>query len=125
MNAKQTGVKATKSGLQYKVLKEGTGPVPKATDTITAHYKGTLLDGTVFGDSFETKQPITVAIQGGIIPGWQEALQLMKVGSKWQLWIPPELGYGMNPPPGAPIPPNAVLVFEVELVGIAKPASVK
>ncbi len=114
-NAKQQGVKTTKSGLQYRVLKEGTGPSPKATDSVTTHYKGTLLDGTVFDSSYERNEPATFAVNG-VITGWTEALQLMKVGSKWQLFVPSDLAYGPRGRPG--IEPNATLVFEVELLAI-------
>lgn len=117
-NKSQPGVVTLPSGLQYKVLKEGTGALPKATDTVSAHYKGTLLNGTVFDSSIERGQPLNVEVNG-VIPGWTEALQKMKVGSKWQLFVPSELAYGENPQPGSPIEPNSVLVFEVELLGIA------
>ncbi|MGN6506381.1 MAG: FKBP-type peptidyl-prolyl cis-trans isomerase [Tepidisphaeraceae bacterium] len=115
-NAKKPGVKVTASGLQIETLKEGTGPSPKATDTVKVHYTGKLIDGTVFDSSVERGQPIEFPLNG-VIPGWTEGLQLMKVGGKARLVIPPELGYGAN---GAPpsIPPNATLVFDVELLGI-------
>jgi FKBP-type peptidyl-prolyl cis-trans isomerase FklB len=116
-NAKQPGVRVLPSGLQYKVLKEGAGASPKATDTVTTHYAGTLIDGTKFDSSYDRGEPASFPV-GGVIKGWTEALQLMKVGSKWQLVIPAELAYGDQPPPGAPIPPGATLVFEVELLGI-------
>jgi len=114
-NAKQPGVKTTKSGLQYKVLKDGTGPVPKSTDTVKTHYKGTLIDGTPF-DSSIGGEPVTFEVTK-VISGWTEALQLMKVGSKWQLYIPSALAYG---PEGSPpvIAPNSTLIFEIELLGI-------
>lgn len=118
-NAKKEGVKVLPSGLQYKVLKEGNGPSPKASDTVTTHYKGTLTDGTEFDSSYKRGEPATFPV-GGVIKGWTEALQLMKVGSKWQLVIPSELAYGATPRPGGPIPPHATLVFEVELLGIQK-----
>jgi len=118
-NGKKTGVKTTKSGLQYQVIKAGTGPTPKPTDAVSAHYEGKLLDGTEFDSSYKRGEPATFAVQG-VIPGWTEALQLMKVGSKWKLFIPAELAYGANPS-GGPIPPNATLVFTVELLGIEKP----
>ena len=116
-NSAKPGVVTLPSGLQYKVLKEGTGATPKATDTVTTHYKGTLLDGTEFDSSYERGEPASFPV-GGVIKGWTEALQKMKVGSKWQLFIPAALAYGSSPPPGAPIPPDATLLFEVELLGI-------
>jgi FKBP-type peptidyl-prolyl cis-trans isomerase FklB len=117
-NAKKEGVKTTASGLQYKVLKSGTGESPKLTDTVKVHYQGTLIDGTIFDSSIQRGQPISFPV-GGVIPGWVEALQMMKVGDKWQLFIPANLAYGENSPTPA-IPPNSVLIFEVELLGIEK-----
>lgn len=116
-NAKKEGVKVLSSGLQYRVLKSGSGKSPKATDTVTTHYTGTLIDGTVFDSSVKRGQPASFPVNG-VIKGWTEALQLMKVGDKWQLVIPAELAYGDHPRPGGPIPPNATLIFEVELLGI-------
>mgnify|MGYP001286616391 FL=1 len=108
-------MKTTASGLQYEVLTEGTGPMPKATDTVSVHYKGTLLDGKVFDSSYERGEPANFKVNG-LIPGWVEALQLMKVGSKYKLYIPSELGYGER---GAgEIPPNSTLIFEMELLEI-------
>ena len=118
-NAKKPGVKATQSGLQYKVLTEGTGPMPKETEVVKVHYRGTLTDGTVFDSSYERGEPATFPVNR-VIQGWIEALQLMKVGSKWQVAIPSAMAYGENPPPGSPIPPNAVLLFDIELLGIEK-----
>ena len=107
----------TSSGLKYQVMKRGTGTVsPKATDTVKVHYHGTLLDGTVFDSSVERKQPISFPLNG-VIPGWTEGLQLMKVGDKFKFEIPPNLAYGPNSP-SPKIPPNSTLVFEVELLGI-------
>jgi FKBP-type peptidyl-prolyl cis-trans isomerase len=117
-NAKKDGVKTTASGLQYKVIKSGTGATPKATDTVKVQYQGTLIDGTVFDSSVQRGQPVTFPIRG-VIPGWTEALQMMKVGDKWQLFIPAKLAYGEEGP--GPIGPNSVLIFEVELLGIEKP----
>lgn len=117
-NKKKPGVKATASGLQYKVLKEGTGETPKKTDTVSTHYRGTLLDGTEFDSSYARKEPATFPVEG-VIAGWTEALQLMKVGSKWQLFIPAELAY-RDQGAGGEIGPNATLVFEIELLGIEK-----
>jgi len=115
-NKTKEGVKTTASGLQYKVLKSGTGATPAATDKATVNYKGTLLDGTVFDSSYDRGQPATFPVNG-VIKGWTEALQLMKVGDKWQLFIPSELAYA-DQPPSPDIPPNAVLVFEVELLDV-------
>ncbi len=117
-NAKKDGVKTTASGLQYMVLKSGTGETPKATDKVKVHYHGTLIDGTVFDSSVQRGEPITFPVTG-VIPGWIEALQLMKVGDKWKLFIPAKLAYGEQSPSPA-IPPNSVLIFEVELLGIEK-----
>ena len=117
-NAKKEGVKTTASGLQYKVLKSGTGETPKKTDTVKVHYEGKLIDGTVFDSSIKRGEPLTISV-GGVIPGWTEALQLMKVGDKWQLFIPSKLAYGENGA-GADIGPNSTLIFEVELLGIEK-----
>jgi FKBP-type peptidyl-prolyl cis-trans isomerase len=110
-------MKTTSSGLKYTVLKQGTGTVsPKATDTVKVHYHGTLLDGTVFDSSVERGEPISFPLNG-VIPGWTEGLQLMKVGDKFKFEIPPALAYGPNSP-SPKIPPNSTLVFEVELLGI-------
>ena len=107
----------TASGLKYQVLKKGTGTVsPKATDTVNVHYHGTLLDGTVFDSSVERGQPISFPLNG-VIPGWTEGVQLMKVGDKFKFEIPPNLAYGANSP-SPKIPPNSTLVFEVELLAI-------
>ncbi|MEO8429807.1 MAG: FKBP-type peptidyl-prolyl cis-trans isomerase, partial [Verrucomicrobiota bacterium] len=118
-NATKEGVKTTPSGLQYKVLKEGAGKTPKATDTVEVNYRGTLIDGTEFDSSYKRGQPYTTSVMG-VVKGWTEALQMMKVGSKWQLFIPSELAYGPRPG-GRDIGPNAVLVFEVELLEIKPP----
>jgi len=117
-NAKKEGVKVLASGLQYKVLKEGTGKTPVATDRVKVHYRGTLTNGTEFDSSYKGGKPTEFPVTQ-VIKGWVEALQLMKEGSKWELCIPPALAYGE---PGRPnIPPNSVLVFEVELLEIVKP----
>ncbi|HEX4129587.1 MAG TPA: FKBP-type peptidyl-prolyl cis-trans isomerase [Pirellulales bacterium] len=115
-NKAKPGVTTLPDGLQYKVLKQGNGPSPKPTDTITVDYTGTLTNGAKFDSSIDRGQPLTMPVNKAI-KGWIEALPMMKVGDKWQLVIPPDLGYGAA---GAPpfIPPNAVLVFEVELLGI-------
>lgn len=114
-NKSKEGIKTLPSGLQYKVIKEGTGPNPKATDTVTVNYKGTLIDGTEFDSSYKRNEPATFPLNQ-VIPGWTEGLQKMKVGSKYQFFIPPALGYGENGQ--GTIPANAVLIFEVELLGI-------
>jgi len=116
-NKKKSGVKTLPSGLQYKVITEGKGKSPKATDTVTVHYRGTLIDGTEFDSSYKRGQPASFPVNG-VIKGWTEALQLMKEGAKWQLVIPSDLAYGESGRQG--IPPNAALVFEVELVSIQK-----
>ena len=116
-NAKEPGVVTLPSGLQYKILNEGKGPKPTAASTVTVHYAGKLVDGTEFDSSIKRGQPATFPVSG-VIKGWTEALQLMPTGSKWQVVIPPELGYG---PTGAgkQIGPNSTLIFEVELISIA------
>jgi len=116
-NKSKDGVKTLPSGLQYKVLTGGKGKTPKATDTVTVQYRGTLIDGTEFDSSYKRGQPATFPV-GGVIKGWTEGLQLMKEGSKWQLFIPSDLAYGEKGTQGGPIGPNAVLIFEVELVSI-------
>ena len=115
-NGKKEGIKTLLSGLQYKVLAEGYGKMPKAEDTVTVHYKGTLIDGREFDASYKRGQPATFKVNG-VIKGWSEALQLMKEGSKWQLYIPPDLAYGERAM-GPQIPPNSALIFEVELISV-------
>ena len=115
-NKSKEGVVTLQSGLQYKILTEGTGPRPTAADTVVCNYRGTLVDGTEFDSSYKRGQPATFPV-GGVIKGWTEALQLMSVGSKWQLFIPPDLAYGERGA-GADIGPNATLIFDVELVSI-------
>jgi FKBP-type peptidyl-prolyl cis-trans isomerase FklB len=114
-NATKEGVVTLPSGLQYKIIVAGTGPKPTATDSVVCHYRGTLLDNTEFDNSYKRGQPLTFNV-GGVIKGWTEALQLMPVGSKWQLFIPPDLAYGE--PGKGPIGPNSTLIFEVELLSI-------
>lgn len=114
-NKGKEGVKVTASGLQYKVLKEGTGVNPKATDMVKVHYRGTLIDGTEFDSSYKRNQPAEFQLNQ-VIPGWTEGLQLMKVGSKYQLTIPGNLAYGERGNQG--IPGNSVLIFEVELLDV-------
>ena len=116
-NAKAEGVKVTKSGLQYKVIQAGNGPTPRITDTVKCNYKGTLIDGTVFDASERYGGPAEFPVNR-VIPGWTEALQMMKVGDKWQLFIPAELAYGDNPP-GPPIEAGSTLIFDIELLGIS------
>jgi FKBP-type peptidyl-prolyl cis-trans isomerase FklB len=116
-NKGKEGVVTLPSGLQYKILKEGTGPKPTAADSVVCNYKGTLINGTEFDSSYKRGEPATFPVTG-VIKGWTEALQLMPVGSKWQLVIPADLGYGPRGTPGGPIGPNATLVFEVELISI-------
>ena len=114
-NKKKQGVITLPSGLQYKVIKDGIGKTPKLTDTVTTNYRGTLLDGKEFDSSYKRGQPATFPLNG-VIPGWTEALQKMKVGSKWELYIPSNLAYGENGP--GTIGPNATLIFEVELLEV-------
>jgi FKBP-type peptidyl-prolyl cis-trans isomerase FklB len=114
-NGKRKGVKTTKSGLQYEVLKAGTGASPKATDEVETHYKGTLIDGTVFDSSYKRGKPVSFPLNK-VIPGWTEALQLMKTGGKSKIYVPSDLGYGPQGPPK--IGPNATLIFEIELLSI-------
>jgi FKBP-type peptidyl-prolyl cis-trans isomerase len=119
-NKTKEGVVTLPSGLQYKVLVAGTGAKPSAADTVVCNYRGTLLDNTEFDSSYKRGQPLTFSV-GGVIKGWTEALQLMPAGSKWQLFIPPDLAYGERG--SGPIGPNATLVFEVELVSIQAKAA--
>jgi FKBP-type peptidyl-prolyl cis-trans isomerase len=118
-NKKKDGVVTTASGLQYKILKAGDGPKPTAKDTVVCNYRGTLLNDTEFDSSYKRGQPLTVPVTG-VIKGWTEALQLMPVGSKWQLFIPGDLAYGERGARGT-IGPNATLIFEVELLSIQPP----
>jgi len=116
-NKKKEGVKTLPSGLQYKVIKAGTGKKPKADDTVTVNYRGTLINGTEFDSSYKRGQPATFPVSGGIIAGWTEALKLMGEGAKWELFIPSNLAYGERGTSGI-IGPNATLIFEIELVSI-------
>jgi FKBP-type peptidyl-prolyl cis-trans isomerase FklB len=117
-NKKKSGVVTLPSGLQYKILKDGTGKSPKATDTVVTNYRGTLINGKEFDSSYKRGQPATFPVNQ-VIAAWTEALQKMKVGSKWQLFVPASLGYGENGA-GQDIGPNATLIFEVELLDIKK-----
>lgn len=116
-NAKRAEVTVLASGLQYEVLASGSGKSPGPRDTVTTHYHGTLVDGTVFDSSVQRGQPASFGVHQ-VIAGWTEALQLMKVGDKWRLFVPQDLAYGANPRPGGPIKPFAALIFEVELISI-------
>ncbi|HMM16051.1 MAG TPA: FKBP-type peptidyl-prolyl cis-trans isomerase [Petrimonas sp.] len=115
-NKKKEGVVTLASGLQYEILKEGSGPKPKATEKVKCHYHGTLINGKVFDSSVERGQPAVFGVNQ-VIKGWVEALQLMSVGSKWRLYIPSELAYGSQGA-GSSIEPNSTLIFDVELLGI-------
>jgi len=115
-NKKKEGVQTLPSGLQYKVLKAGAGKKPTATDTVTVHYRGTLIDGKEFDSSYQRGKPVTFPVNG-VIPGWTEALPLMEEGAKWELFIPSNLAYGERGA-GRDIGPNATLIFEVELISI-------
>lgn len=117
-NKVKEGIKTTESGLQYKIITEGKGASPTATDTVVTHYTGTLLNGKVFDSSYKRNAPATFPVNG-VIKGWTEALQLMKVGAKWKLFIPAGLAYG-DRGAGASIGPNQVLIFEIELLEIKK-----
>ncbi len=117
-NSKAEGVQVLPSGLQYKVLKSGDGPTPTASDVVKTHYRGQLIDGTEFDSSYARNEPAVFPVEG-VIPGWTEALQKMKVGDKWQLFVPSKLAYGERGAGGA-VPPHATLIFEVELLGIER-----
>ncbi len=116
-NAQREGVVVLESGLQYEVIEEGTGDIPTASDRVLTHYHGTHIDGRVFDSSVERGEPIDFGVQE-VIRGWTEALQLMKTGAKWKLYIPSDLAYGAYG--GGPIGPNEVLVFDIELISIVK-----
>ena len=114
-NKAKEGVKELPSGLQYKVITEGTGKTPTAEDTVRTNYRGTLIDGTEFDSSYKRNEPVEFPVNG-VIKGWVEALQLMKEGAKWELYIPPNMAYGERARPG--IPPNSLLIFEIELLEV-------
>jgi FKBP-type peptidyl-prolyl cis-trans isomerase FklB len=117
-NGKKAGVRTTASGLQYQVLKPGQGATPKSGDTVTVNYRGTLLDGKEFDSSYKRGQPATFPVDR-VIPGWQEALKMMKPGAKWRIYVPPQLAYDLNSPP--PIPPGSLLIFDVDLLSVQPP----
>lgn len=117
-NATRSGVTVLDSGLQYEVMASGSGRSPGPTDRVTTHYHGTLIDGTVFDSSVSRGQPASFGVNQ-VIKGWTEALQLMKEGDKWRLFVPQELAYGASPRPGGPIEPYCALIFEVELISVA------
>lgn len=121
-NGKKPGVMTTASGLQYQVLTAGNGDSPKASDSVVVNYRGATLNGTEFDSSYKRGQPATFGVNQ-VIPGWTEALQLMKPGAKWKLFIPPQLAYDLRPPPGSGIPPGSMLVFDVELLSVKPPAA--
>ena len=123
-NKTKEGVVTLPSGLQYKIIKEGTGPKPTAEDTVLCNYRGALVDNTEFDSSYKRGEPLKIPV-GGVIKGWTEAIQLMPVGSKWQLYIPSDLAYGERGAPGSPIGPNSTLVFDVELISIEPKAAPK
>jgi len=118
-NAKKPGVTVLESGLQYKVLTPGTGKMPKVDDKVTTNYQGRLINGTEFDSSYKRGKPATFPVNG-VIVGWREALQLMKEGAKWQLFIPAKLAYGERGTPGGNIGPHATLIFEIELLSIVE-----
>lgn len=118
-NKKRSDIKTTASGLQYEIMKQGDGTCPGPQETVSVHYHGTLIDGTVFDSSVQRGTPASFGVHQ-VIPGWTEALQLMSVGAKYKLYIPQELAYGANPHPGGPIKPYSALIFEVELMNIEK-----
>jgi FKBP-type peptidyl-prolyl cis-trans isomerase len=122
-NKSRQGVTTTESGLQYEIIKAGTGEKPVDTDEVKVHYHGTLIDGTVFDSSVERNEPVTFPVTG-VIPGWTEALKLMPVGSKWKIYLPAKIAYGEQGA-GGKIGPNSALVFEVELLEIVKKAEQK
>lgn len=116
-NRAKPGVVELPSGLQYRIIAPGTGKAPALNDNVSVLYTGRLIDGTVFDSSTDPNNPATFSVSG-VIAGWTEALQKMKTGAKWELYIPGKLAYGVNPPPGGPIEPNSLLIFEVQLLGI-------
>lgn len=118
-NAQKSGITVLSSGLQYKVIKPGTGKMPKADDKVTTNYEGRLIDGAIFDSSYKRGKPATFPVNN-VIAGWREALQLMKEGAKWQLFIPANLAYGERGTPGGNIGPNSALIFDIELLSIVE-----
>ena len=116
-NKTKEGVVTLDNGLQYKIITEGSGEKPTATSRVTVHYTGTLVDGTKFDSSRDRGTPTTFGV-GQVIPGWTQILQMMPVGSRWEVYIPSELGYGAQAPPGSAIGPNSALIFDVELIAV-------
>ncbi|MBN2350271.1 MAG: FKBP-type peptidyl-prolyl cis-trans isomerase [Bacteroidales bacterium] len=116
-NKSKEGVMVTESGLQYKIIEPGTGRTPVATDSVKCNYRGTLIDGEEFDSSYSRGEPAVFAVTG-VIKGWQEAIQMMKEGAKWEIYVPTELGYGTRVRPGGKIQPNMALIFEIELIEI-------
>lgn len=121
-NGKKDGVVTTESGLQYKVITKGDGPLPNDSSVVKVNYKGTLIDGTQFDSSYDRGKPFQTTVKGRIIKGWTEVLKLMPVGSKYEVYVPTELAYGQNVRPGGKIGPNMALIFEMELLEIVDPA---
>lgn len=119
-NARRPNVQTRPSGLQYRIDHQGAGAVPKPTDTVRVHYRGSLVNNAIFDDTFEDGAPMTIAV-ADMLDGWAEAMSIMKVGSRFHLYVPAKLAYGDSPPPGGLIPPNATLIYEIELVGIEPP----
>jgi len=116
-NAQRDDVMVTESGLQYRVVEEGTGAQPTAEDEVEVHYRGTLITGEEFDSSYQRGETVTFPLNR-VIPGWTEGVQLMSEGATYEFFVPSELGYGNNPPPGSPIQPGSVLIFEVELINV-------
>lgn len=124
-NKQKEGVQTTESGLQYRVIAEGEGEPAAAGDGVTVHYTGTLTDGTIFDSSARRTEPFSFRVPGNVIPGWNEAVRLMKPGAKYRFFIPSDLAYADNPPPGSPIGPNDVLVFDIELLHVSRSADMQ
>jgi FKBP-type peptidyl-prolyl cis-trans isomerase len=123
-NKKSKDIQVTESGLQYRIIKEGTGKTPSVNDRVKCNYIGTLIDGREFDSSFKRGKPTEFRVSG-VIKGWQEALKMMKEGGKWELFVPPELGYGLRVRPGGMIEPNMALIFELELIEVIAPEEKK
>lgn len=119
INKNRNGVITLPSGMQYMVVREGNGPTPKGSDTVTVHYTGTLMDGYIFDSSVDRGEPAKFTVNG-VIKGWTDALMMMKAGSRWKLFIPADLAYGNFSPPGSNIPPGSMLIFDLELISIGQ-----